>query len=253
MKRILFLLILSVLATYPSLAQVSIRVIDAETNNPVENMEVIRKNNKGNIIEQKTTNSDGVVDFEDHSGLVVIPEKLNGYLHFPIELWKKDKGNELIYFLYPKSFLSNSPGYGKKAKAKDNEKSATRIPVEQADETIRVEFTPENENEIASIVEYPDKEASFPGGADAMKSFLAKEIIYPRHSLVLGDQGRIFVEFVVELDGSISNVKILRGVTTAIDLEAVRVIKRMPNWTPAETKGQPVRARCRIPLSFILS
>jgi protein TonB len=104
----------------------------------------------------------------------------------------------------------------------------------------------------AEIIDYPDVEAGFPGGAAAMKKFLAENIKYPEIAMELGDQGRVFIEFVVNKDGSIEQVKVLRGVSREIDVEAKRVVRRMPEWQPAESNGEPVRARCRIPINFIL-
>lgn len=127
-----------------------------------------------------------------------------------------------------------------------------------ADEEIVVETPPieiEEEEEPepeAPIVDYPDQEAGFPGGTAAMKQFLAENIKYPEVAMELGDQGKVFVEFVVNKDGSIEQVKVLRGVSREIDQEAKRVVRSMPKWTPAESSGEAVRARCRIPINFIL-
>lgn len=120
-------------------------------------------------------------------------------------------------------------------------------------ETPPIEIEPEPEPEPeAPIVDYPDKEAGFPGGAAAMKKFLADNIKFPEIAMELGDQGRVFIEFVVNKDGTIEQVKVLRGVSKEIDREARRVVRSMPKWTPAESNGEPVRARCRIPINFIL-
>lgn len=104
----------------------------------------------------------------------------------------------------------------------------------------------------APIVDYPDQEAVFPGGMAAMKKFLADNVKYPEVSMEMGDQGKVFVEFVVDKDGSITQVKVLRGVSREIDAEARRVVRTMPNWAPGEANGEPVRTRCRIPINFTL-
>lgn len=117
------------------------------------------------------------------------------------------------------------------------------------DQDVKLDFESEPE---ARIVDYPDQEATYPGGASAMKQFLADNIKYPEISMELGDQGKVFIEFVVEKDGSITQIKVIRGVSKEIDREAKRVVKAMPKWVPAEQKGEIVRARCRIPVSFIL-
>lgn len=120
-------------------------------------------------------------------------------------------------------------------------------------ETIEIDVEPDDVPEPeAPIVDYPDKEAVFPGGVVAMKKFLAENVVYPEIAMELGDQGRVFVEFVVNRDGSIEQVKILRGVSPEIDREAKRVVRSMPKWEPAESNGEHIRARCRIPINFIL-
>lgn len=97
-----------------------------------------------------------------------------------------------------------------------------------------------------------DRDAKFPGGIEAMKKYLSKNITYPEISMELGDYGRIFVEFVVNKDGSIEQVKVLRGVSAELDEEALRVVSEMPNWIPAIYKGEITRARCKIPINFEL-
>jgi len=120
-------------------------------------------------------------------------------------------------------------------------------------ETIEIDVTPdETPPPVAPIVDFPDKEASFPGGTAAMQKFIAENIRYPEVAIDMGDQGRVFVEFVINKDGSIEQVKILRGVSRELDAEARRVVMSMPRWTPAEQKGEPVRARARIPINFVL-
>ncbi len=120
-------------------------------------------------------------------------------------------------------------------------------------ETIIINVKPDEAPQPeAPIVDYPDKEAGFPGGAAAMKKFLADNIKFPEIAMEMGDQGRVFIEFVVNKDGSIEQVKVLRGVSREIDAEARRVVRSMPKWEPAEANGEPVRARCRIPINFIL-
>ncbi|HZH86964.1 MAG TPA: TonB family protein [Brumimicrobium sp.] len=117
---------------------------------------------------------------------------------------------------------------------------------------IKIDKEPDIPAPPAEIVEYPEKEAGFPGGTAAMHKFLAENIKYPEVAMELGDAGRVFVEFVVNKDGSIEQVKILRGVSKEIDVEARRVVRKMPRWEPAQSNGEPVRARCRIPINFIL-
>lgn len=105
---------------------------------------------------------------------------------------------------------------------------------------------------IPEVVEFPDVEASFPGGAAAMKQWIQQNVQYPEISRELGDQGRVYVSFVVETDGSITGIDIPRSLTTELDREAKRLVREMPKWTPGSVKGESVRSRCRLPITFTL-
>lgn len=102
------------------------------------------------------------------------------------------------------------------------------------------------------IVDFPDVEASFQGGVAAMKQFIGENVSYPEIAREMGDQGKVYVEFRVDPDGSISSVKVLRGVSKELDREAKRVVKMMPKWKPGEVRGEPVPTKCRIPITFSL-
>ncbi len=103
------------------------------------------------------------------------------------------------------------------------------------------------------IVEFPDVEASFVGGAAAMKKWIQENVVYPEISRELGDQGRVYVSFVVEQDGSITGIDIPRSLTVELDREAKRLVREMPKWTPGSVKGENVRSRCRLPITFTLA
>ena len=97
-----------------------------------------------------------------------------------------------------------------------------------------------------------DKMPKFPGGIKALISYLAKNIHYPAKAKKQGIQGRVYVHFIVNKDGSVSDVKILRGISPECDAEAIRVVKNMPNWIPGEQKGQKVRVVFNLPIKFSL-
>lgn len=240
------------------LTQVTLAFIDARTNEPFRNIEVIRQNMNSELLETQRTNEEGKATFSDTKGYIVIPEKIEGYKHFPVELFKEDHNKKLIYYVYPTEFLATSPRYtsqyGKAEKNNEVHEAGTSIPIEKEDKSTKDDTSEsaQDSNEKNNIIELPEVEAEFVGGAAEMRNYLARSIVYPRHSLMLGEQGRVFVEFVVEKDGSISQIRILRGVSEAIDFETIRVIHHMPNWIPALYKGEVVRARCRIPISFLL-
>ena len=105
------------------------------------------------------------------------------------------------------------------------------------------------EQEIFQIVE---EMPAFPGGEQKLMEYVAKNIKYPQIARETGIQGRVFVGFVVEPDGSISNVKLLRGIGGGCDEEAMRVIKSLPKWKPGKQRGKAVRVSYQIPVFFKL-
>lgn len=102
------------------------------------------------------------------------------------------------------------------------------------------------------IVDFPDVEAQFPGGAAEMQKWIGQNVQYPQTSIEMNEQGRVYLSFVVEPDGSITNVTVERGVSSDLDKEAKRVVRAMPHWTPGEAGGKKVRTRCRLPIIFTL-
>ena len=102
------------------------------------------------------------------------------------------------------------------------------------------------------IYEYPEVLPEFPGGEKAMLKWLGSNVKYPALAAENNIQGRVMVSFVVERDGSVSNVKVDRGVDPSLDKEAVRLVQSMPKWKPGMYNGKPVRCRFRLPVTFKL-
>jgi protein TonB len=102
------------------------------------------------------------------------------------------------------------------------------------------------------ILDFPDVYATFPGGADAMSKFITDNIKYPAIDAESNVQGKVYVSFVVERDGALSTIKVMRGVSASMDREAKRVIRAMPNWMPATVKQMKVRSLMRLPIKFVL-
>ena len=96
------------------------------------------------------------------------------------------------------------------------------------------------------------EEPQFPGGNEARVRYLMENIHYPKEAKEKHMQGTVYVTFVIEKDGSITNVKVLKGVCPSLDNEAVRVIKAMPRWSPGKAKGETVRVQYNMPIRFIL-
>lgn len=92
----------------------------------------------------------------------------------------------------------------------------------------------------------------FPGGDAALMEYLSSNIHYPAEAAKKGIQGRIVVGFIVERDGSLSDVHVFRSVDPALDREAIRVIKSMPKWQPGKQNGNTVRVKYQVPVLFRL-
>ncbi len=92
----------------------------------------------------------------------------------------------------------------------------------------------------------------YPGGVGALRNFLAQTVKYPEDAIKKGIQGKVYVNFVVEKDGSVGAVKIVRGVSPELDAEALRVVKLLTNWKPGKQKGEDVRVSYTVPIQFKL-
>lgn len=98
-----------------------------------------------------------------------------------------------------------------------------------------------------------ETEAEYPGGENARILFLNSNLIYPTQARNRREQGTVFITFVVNEEGNVINPEILRGVSTDLDHEALRVVSIMPRWKPATKDGQNVRSRYNMPLRFVLN
>lgn len=107
----------------------------------------------------------------------------------------------------------------------------------------------EEENKVFDVVE---EMPSFPGGMGALMSWLSQNIKYPVIAAENGVQGRVIVQFVVEKDGSVTDVHVAKSVDPSLDKEATRVVKAMPKWNPGKQNGSAVRVKYTVPVSFKL-
>ena len=113
----------------------------------------------------------------------------------------------------------------------------------------------EEEEEAESAQQFftvVEKQPEFPGGTAELFKYLSKAIKYPVIAQENGIQGRVVCSFVVNRDGSIVDIQVMRGVDPSLDKEAVRVISEMPKWKPGEQRGKPVRVRFILPVQFRL-
>ncbi|MES2276995.1 MAG: energy transducer TonB [Bacteroidota bacterium] len=109
---------------------------------------------------------------------------------------------------------------------------------------------PAKDNKVFIAV---DQAASFPGGLEAFGSYLGKTIKYPAVARDKNVQGKVFVKFIVEKDGSLSDMEVKRGIGSGCDQEAMRALKNGPKWKPAMQSGKVVRSQYVVPINFSIS
>ena len=122
----------------------------------------------------------------------------------------------------------------------------------KAKEEIAAPEPPKHVVEETKIFTVVEQMPLFPGGDAALMGYLRDNIHYPTVAAENGVQGRVVVGFVVERDGSITDVNVLRSVDPSLDKEAMRVVKSMPRWTPGKQNGSAVRVKYQVPVTFRL-
>ncbi|MEJ5266702.1 MAG: energy transducer TonB [Bacteroidales bacterium] len=128
-----------------------------------------------------------------------------------------------------------------------DEKTKTNINIVQT--TFNVETEEEVEPISFAVVE---EKPTFPGGEAELLKFIAENTKYPEIAKENGIQGRVFVQFVIDKNGNVTNVTIARGVDPYLDAEAIRVVKMLPKWTPGKQRGKPVPVTFVVPINFKL-
>ena len=121
---------------------------------------------------------------------------------------------------------------------------------DQPKEIKEISHSEQQEEDVFMVVEVMPK---FPGGEEARINYMVNNIKYPQSARESGKQGTVYVSYVVEKDGDITNVHVLRGFDKDCDAEAVRVIKNMPNWEPGQQRGKQVRVQYNMPIKFSLN
>jgi periplasmic protein TonB len=117
-------------------------------------------------------------------------------------------------------------------------------------QAVAIEEEEEDPNTIFTIVE----ESAMPvGGINAFNEYVSRNIIYPTQAKRMGIEGKVFVEFVIEKDGSITDVKTIKGIGGGCDEEAVRILRKAPKWNPGKQRGKAVRQKMVVPLNFVRS
>lgn len=118
---------------------------------------------------------------------------------------------------------------------------------------VKIDTPKDNDSTDSEIFTVVETEPEFPGGYQALYQYLGANIKYPEQAKAENISGTVFVRFVVEKDGSISNIKLMRDIGGGCGAEAVRVLSEMPHWNPARQRGKRVRALYQLPIKFTLN
>lgn len=135
-------------------------------------------------------------------------------------------------------------------RAESEMKGQTFAIIEFNDQTSRIADEASGKEKIYTVVEEQPK---FPGGYDAMMAFIKENLRYPASARRQGHEGTVYVSFVVGADGSVSDTKVIRGISLECDDEAKRVVEAFPNWIPGKQSGMPVNVRFVLPLKYKLN
>ncbi|MEM6642354.1 MAG: TonB family protein [Bacteroidota bacterium] len=108
------------------------------------------------------------------------------------------------------------------------------------------------EEKADSILLFAEDQPAFPGGMRAFYEQIAEELNYPRKAQRLGVEGRVSLKFVVDRDGSITGIEVVKGIGAGCDQEAVRVLETLPKFSPGKQRGKPVKVQMQIPIYFRL-
>lgn len=110
----------------------------------------------------------------------------------------------------------------------------------------------EPEQDPNAVLLFAEEIPEFPGGEQERAKFISKNLVYPKKAIKNNIQGSVYAKFIVEKDGSLSNIEIVRSLGHGCDEEVVRVIKLMPRWKPGKQNGEPVRIQMVLPIKFTL-
>ena len=130
------------------------------------------------------------------------------------------------------------------------------LDVEITEETVieDIVFDEAPEEEVADeIFDIVEDQPTPPGGMPGFYKYVARNIKYPNQARRMGIEGRVFVQFVVDKDGTLTDVKAIKGIGAGCDEEAVRILKNAPKWKPGKQRGRPVKVRMILPITFKLS
>lgn len=238
--RLLLTTLFSSLCFISFSAKVTIEVRSAYDETIFNDAQVKVYSVHGDFLSRSFTDKLGQVEIKVRYPVEIKVESRNHRFYSgKVSVSKKDRNGVRIVYLYP----------SKDYELKLLEEKGCTIAEKKTLEELENYKTEEKEVDADSVV---STDALFPGGTNEMKRFLGRNITYPLESMERGEEAKIYVEFIVNKDGKITCAQAVNEAPTLITAESLRVIRKMPHWEPATYEGDVVRAKCRIPINFVL-
>lgn len=239
---ILFLTSFSIFAA--KTFDIEFSVINGYSNNYLDSCKVTIIGDDGEILNSGLTNKNGefkVENIKSKRVFIIFKDADDNFFENSLTVKNnKSENNFFVIYMYPtekyesEMFRIEDRIYGPVVKSKDFDSIGDN----------------EKNDQIIDSLAF---EAQFPDGVEGLQSFISKNVIYPRESIEMNEQGKVYIEYVVEKDGFLSHVKVLRGATLNLDNEAKRLIRSMPHWIPGKDySGKEVRTLCKLPINFTL-
>ena len=128
----------------------------------------------------------------------------------------------------------------------------TESPVQEEIKVAEPRHVTDEDEDIDYVYKIVEKKAEFPGGQRKLMEYLKKNVKYPKLALDKSIEGRVLVKFTIKKDGTIDDIRVIKGVDSILDEEAIRMVKNMPKWIPAQHNGKDVNSTFMLPISFRL-
>lgn len=235
--KFLLLIFTFVLGFNASAYTIIVRVLEGHRQTPVDGFVLTLRSYAGKTSHASGTDKDGIAVFEDvkkKKVMIYAWDPTGKYDDKVVYLTRKSDKNITIVLPLSREF--------------------TEKKILQMEDSI---YGPLSNESISLLEDMKATDsvtfAKHPDGDEGMKSFIRENFQYPEISRELGDTGKVVVKFAVEPDGMISHISIDKSVTDELDREAIRLIRLMGKWQAATINGSPVRAICRLPITFSLS
>jgi len=256
MKFILFLLLVIPLQSLAGRTwTLTVQVIHDSTELPVPDVQVELEDEKGTV---GITDSEGIARFEGMKteSIHFYVKKEGFYKVESFEYSRKRKHDRKMIIRFIQTTGPNvSMEFRNRIKESREKYTAIR---EKEMEQLKIKLASIDTNEMRpcadsdSLIEI-QYTAHFPGGVAELNKFIMYNLTYPEKAIDYNEQGTVYISFIIDKDGSVTDVKVMRGVSKLLDAEAKRVINGMPKWIPSYCNGRPLKTRLKLPLLFTLN